>query len=146
MPTLQHAVARVTSGRGIKEMVWLFQIDANLNQLATDPVTGQQIAVSHNGGGRFVDGSSGERRDWTGERLVDGAELAEWLLTRREDRFTPLLKEALAMMLSPEIAAEVEASLAEDWSRTRDWAGRWLRAHAMNMTGDLKQERWNHCT
>jgi hypothetical protein len=30
-------------------MFWLFPTDANLKQLATDPVTGEQITVSRNG-------------------------------------------------------------------------------------------------
>jgi hypothetical protein len=46
-----------------------------------------------------------ELRDWATESLVEGADRAEWLLMRRKERFTPVLKEALGVKLTPEIAA-----------------------------------------
>jgi hypothetical protein len=45
----QHAIARVMWGKGINEVVRLFRTDPRLRQLATDPVTGEKIAVSRNG-------------------------------------------------------------------------------------------------
>jgi hypothetical protein len=33
--------------------------------------------------------------DWTRERLMEGADLAEWLLMRKKERTTPIPREAL---------------------------------------------------
>jgi hypothetical protein len=51
-----------------------------------------------------------ELRNWTREGQVEGAELAERLLTRKKERLAPMLKEALAVMLSLDIAAEEKAA------------------------------------
>jgi hypothetical protein len=73
-----------------------------------------------------------ELRDWTTESLMERADLVGWLLMRKKERFTPILQEALGVMLTPEIAAEEEATIAQDSSRARDWARGWLRAHGMD--------------
>jgi hypothetical protein len=89
-----------------------------------------------------------ELRDWTRERLMEGADLAEWRLMRKKDRITPILKEALGVMLSPEIAEEEGVAIAQDSTRARDWARRRFRAHGMNLkqAEALEQERWIYCT
>jgi hypothetical protein len=68
-----------------------------------------------------------ELRDWTRDGIVKGADLAEWVFTRKKERFTPILKGAWAITSSPELSAEEEASMA------RHWANGWLRAHGMNL-------------
>jgi hypothetical protein len=65
-----------------------------------------------------------ELRDWTRERLMKGADLAEWLLMRKKERIRRFLKEPLGVMLSPEIVGEEEVAIAQDSSRARDWARR----------------------
>jgi hypothetical protein len=66
---------------------------------------------------------------------------------RRKERLTPILKGALGVMLSPEIAAEEEAAMAGYSSRARDWASGWLRTHGMNVkqAEALEQEGWKYC-
>jgi hypothetical protein len=52
-----------------------------------------------------------ERRDWGRESLVEGADLAEWLAADHDEGgSTPIPKEALGVMLSPEIAPEEDAA------------------------------------
>jgi hypothetical protein len=140
------------AGKRIKEVIRVFQTDANLKQGdgSSDRRADYCFAEWCEDGRSMVlmgipwhDGRRGGRcpavnldrvielRDLTRERPVDSAKLDEWLMTRRKERFTPILKEALAVMLSPEIATEEEASLAEDSSRAGDWASGWLRAHGM---------------
>jgi hypothetical protein len=65
-----------------------------------------------------------------------------------KERFAQTRKEPLTGMLSPEIAAEEEASRGEDSGRARDWASGWLRAHGMNLklAEALEQERRKHCS
>jgi hypothetical protein len=62
--------------------------------------------------------------------------------------FTPILKEALGIMLSPEMAAEEEAAIARNSTRARDWARGWLRARGMNLkrAEALEQALWYYCT
>jgi hypothetical protein len=47
---------------------------------------------------------------------------------RSKEPCTPILKVALGVVLSPEIAAEEEAATAQASSRARDYARGWLRA------------------
>jgi stage V sporulation protein SpoVS len=67
---------------------------------------------------------------------------------RNKERFRPVLKGALGVMPSPEIAAEEKAAIAQDSSRALGWARGWLRPDGMNMkrAEALEQEGWNCCT
>jgi hypothetical protein len=56
------------------------------------------------------------------ESLVEDTDWAEWLLMMNRERFTSILMEAFGVILSPGIAAEEEAAIAQDSSRARDWA------------------------
>ena len=170
MPVLQHAIARVKWGRGIKEVVRLFRDNMQLRQLATDPVTGEEVTISQNGvkpaclwfyrGIPWHAGRGGGRcpmvnvdqvidlRSSTREELMEGQDLAEWLLERKKSRFTPILKEVLGVMLSPEVAEAEDAAISQDTHRARDWARGWLRANGMHLkrADALETERWPYCT
>jgi hypothetical protein len=80
---------------------------------------------------------------------MEGADLAEsGCVMMRKERFTPVLKAALGVKLSPEAAEEEQAGMAQNSARARDWASGWLRAHGMNLkrSGASEQEQWNYCT
>jgi hypothetical protein len=61
-----------------------------------------------------------------------------------EGTLHPDLGEAGGLMLSPDVAEQEEAAIAQEASRARDWA----RANAMNLkrAEALEQERWDYCT
>jgi hypothetical protein len=79
---------------------------------------------------------------------VEGADLADWLLVGRKERCTPIPKDALGLIVTPEIAAEEEAAIAQDSSRARDGGRGWLKTNGLNLkwAEALEQERWTHCT
>jgi hypothetical protein len=143
MPIVPHAVARVKVGEGYEQdsshipSIFTAEIDgrgfgdtggdhhvAHLSERGLSLVLSGDPMIYGGCGGRCPTVNlrrAIELRDWTTEILMKDADLAEWLLMRRKERFTPILKDALGVMLSPEISVKETAARAQDSSRGRDW-------------------------